>query len=129
MDKTGVVTHLFHSIFLRIYFPYDINEVVAAIAYWNKASQVSSHLDDIRFGVDEGPARVCILKFVGASIKESNWVAIDAAALTFFLCCSATWFDFSTSLNHWSWIARLYYVRWCSNRCCFSDLDLVPRGE
>lgn len=44
--------------FLGFYFPSDIDEMVPAMACWNKVFPVSPYLEDVSFGVDEGPVRV-----------------------------------------------------------------------
>ena len=69
---------------------------------WNKVFAASPYVDDVRFGVDKGPLRVDVARFVGSlniwvvgvSIKGSNWLDLGVATSTssFKLFCSMVWF-------------------------------------
>lgn len=59
------------------------------MVHWNKVYLVSSYLDDVQSGVDEGPVRVLFVKsvdslqilIIGVFVMGSNWLAFNAAIL------------------------------------------------
>jgi hypothetical protein len=61
-----------------------INEVMATMVLWNSVSPVYPYLDDVRSRVDEGPLKVCFVRFVifFKSWQLVSWLAFDSMIST-----------------------------------------------